>query len=62
MTIEQRWRDYIDQLLAQDPDAKAEDVERELLDGSTFDEEDPYTLDTVARILSREEPIEEGPF
>lgn len=52
--IEYRWTSFMEAYLAAHPNAGREDVERDRLNGSLFDPDDPYLVDLAARVLADE--------
>ena len=52
--IEYRWTSFMEAYLAAHPNADWEDVERDRLNGSLFDPDDPYLVDLAARVLADE--------
>ena len=52
--IENRWSIFIEAYMATHPNADWEDVERDRLNGSLFDPDDPYLVDLAARVLAGE--------
>ena len=52
--IENRWSIFIEAYTATHPNADWEDMERDRLNGSLFDPDDPYLVDHAARVLAGE--------
>ena len=52
--IEYRWTSFMEAYLAAHPNANRDDVERDRLNGSLFDPDDPYLVDLAARVLADE--------
>ena len=52
--IEYRWTSFMEAYLAAHPNADLKDVERDRLNGSLFDPDDPYLVDLAARVLAGE--------
>ena len=52
--IEYRWTSFMENVLAAHPNADWEDEERDRLNGSLFDPDDPYLVDLAARVLADE--------
>lgn len=52
--IENRWSIFIEAYMATHPNADWEDMERDRLNGSLFDPDDPYLVDHAARVLAGE--------
>lgn len=52
--IEYRWTSFMAAYLTAHPNADLEDVERDRLNGSLFDPDDPYLVDLAARVLADE--------
>lgn len=49
--VEYRWSNSMDKYMAAHPNADWEEVERDRLNGSLFDPDDPYIVDLAARAL-----------
>ena len=52
--IEYRWTSFMEAYLAAHPNADWEEEERDRLNGSLFDPDDPYLVDLAARVLADE--------
>ena len=52
--IENRWSIFIEAYMATHPNVDWEDMERDRLNGSLFDPDDPYLVDHAARVLAGE--------
>ena len=52
--VEYRWSSFMDEYMAAHPNANRDDVERDRLNGSLFDPDDPYLVDLAARVLAGE--------
>ena len=52
--IEYRWSNFMYKYMAAQPEANRDDVERDRLNGSLFDPDDPYIVDLAARVLAGE--------
>ena len=52
--IENRWSIFIKAYMATHPNVDWEDMERDRLNGSLFDPDDPYLVDHAARVLAGE--------
>ena len=52
--VEYRWSNSMDKYMAAHPNADWEDEERDRLNGSLFDPDDPYLVDLAARVLAGE--------
>lgn len=49
--IEYRWSNFMYEYMAAHPNADWEEVERDKLNGSLFDPDDPYIVDLAVRVL-----------
>lgn len=63
--VEYRWSSFMDEYMAAHPKANRDDVERDRLNGSLFDPDDPYIVDLAVRSLADDgddfyEEAEEG--